>query len=56
MKAIMLTSLILLSGCQITVAKLPDPVPADVAEALKQHAQILDVLAKEYQERNKDKK
>lgn len=46
---------VLLSGCQITIAKLPEPISADVASALQQHAQMLDVLAKEYQERNKDK-
>jgi hypothetical protein len=47
--------LLALSGCQITIAKLPEPAPSDVVEALKQHAQMLDVLAKDYQSRNEVK-
>lgn len=46
-------AILILTGCQITLAKLPEPVDPDVAGALKQHAEMLDVLAKDYQERQR---
>lgn len=53
MKTIILSVLIALLGCQITIARLPSPVDPDVAGALKQLAQNVDVLAADYQERKK---
>lgn len=49
-------ALLFLTGCQITIAKLPAPVDSDVAGALKQHAQMLDVLADDYAKRQGQKK
>lgn len=51
MKTIITSILIALSGCQLTIARLPSPVDPDVAGALKQLAQNVDVLAADYQER-----
>jgi hypothetical protein len=47
-----LSILIALSGCQITIARLPSPVDPKVAGALVQHAQNLDVLIADYKERH----
>lgn len=41
-------ALLLLTGCQITVSKIPDPVNPDVAKLLSEHQQALEVLVKEY--------
>jgi hypothetical protein len=50
-KLIVLT--LILSGCQLTIQRLPSPVDPDVAGALKQLAQNVDVLAADYQKRKK---
>ena len=52
-KLILLT--LLLSGCQLTIQRLPAPVEADVAGALKQHAENLNVLIEDYKARHPQK-
>lgn len=49
MKYLVIASLIVLSGCQMTIAKLPSPdAPATVVQ---EHAQVLKVLVDDYNKR-----
>lgn len=53
MKTILALSLIALSGCQLTIARLPEPVNPDVAQKLIQQEEVLKVLADDYNKRQK---
>lgn len=53
-------AILLLTGCQLTVARLPEPVNPDVAQKLVQQEQkliqqeeVLKVLAEDYNKRQK---
>lgn len=46
--------ILILTGCQITVARLPAPVDAEVAKVLGNHEQALKVLVDEYNKKNKE--
>jgi len=49
-------AILILTGCQITVARLPEPISADVAKVLDNHEQALKVLVDEYNKKNKEQK
>jgi uncharacterized lipoprotein YajG len=56
MKRVITLSILILAGCQITVAKLPDPVDPQILETLKNYEQTLSVLVEDYKKRNEPKK
>ncbi len=52
MKNLVLLSILFLAGCQITVAKLPEPLDPQLVGVLKNHEETLAVLADEYKKRH----
>ena len=45
--------LLALTGCQVTVQKLPDPVNPDLASVIQEHSKALQVLVDEYNLKHK---
>ena len=52
-KLIVLT--LILSGCQLTIQRLPAPVDPDVAKIVANHDEALKVLADDYNKRQEKK-
>lgn len=46
-------AILLLTGCQLTIARLPEPVSPDLAQKLIQQEEVLKVLADDYNKRQK---
>lgn len=46
-------AILLLTGCQLTIARLPEPVSPDLVQKLSQQEEVLKVLADDYNKRQK---